>query len=150
MNTPQTAVIALGSNLDHPVRKSAGRAQAIDAHPQIAVQRISSLYRTAPVGYAGLQPDFINAVCLIDTTLSAQALLAALHDIEAASVAERSFANAPRTLNHDVIDYAHCRHSSDALHAAAPAGARRSFVMLPLAESPRLCAWQPRHSRRAG
>ena len=83
MNTPQTAVIALGSNLDNPAEKVQAALQAIAAHPQIAVQRISSLYRTAPVGYAD-QPDFINAVCLVDTTLSAQALLAALHDIESA------------------------------------------------------------------
>ena len=72
MNTPQTAVIALGSNLDNPAEKVQAALQAIDTHPQIAVQRISSLYRTAPVGYAD-QPDFINAVCLVDTTLSAQA-----------------------------------------------------------------------------
>jgi 2-amino-4-hydroxy-6-hydroxymethyldihydropteridine diphosphokinase len=61
MNTPQTAVIALGSNLDNPAEKVQAALQAIDTHPQIAVQRISSLYRTAPVGYAE-QPDFINAV----------------------------------------------------------------------------------------
>ena len=133
MNTPHTAVIALGSNLDHPSEKVQAALQAIDAHPQIAVQRISSLYRTAPVGYAD-QPDFINAVCLVDTTLSAQALLAALHDIEAAFGRERSFRNAPRTLDLDIIDYAHCRYSSDALTLPHPRAHERSFVMLPLAE----------------
>ena len=133
MNTPQTAVIALGSNLDNPAEKVQAALQAIAAHPQIAVQRTSSLYRTAPVGYAD-QPDFINAVCLVDTTLSAQALLAALHDIEAAFGRERSFRNAPRTLDLDIIDYAHCRHSSDALTLPHPRAHERSFVMLPLAE----------------
>ena len=135
MNTPQTAVIALGSNLDHPSEKVQAALQAIDAHPQIAVQRISSLYRTAPVGYAD-QPDFINAVCLVDTTLSAQALLAALHDIEAAFGRERSFRNAPRTLDLDIIDYAHCRYSSDALTLPHPRAHERSFVMLPRPKSP--------------
>ena len=50
MNTPQTAVIALGSNLDNPAEKVQAALQAIDTHPQIAVQRLSSLYRTPPVG----------------------------------------------------------------------------------------------------
>ena len=75
-----------------------------------------------------------NAVCLVDTTLSAQALLAALHDIEAAFGRERSFRNAPRTLDLDIIDYAHCRYSSDALTLPHPRAHERSFVMLPLAE----------------
>ena len=133
MNTPQTAVIALGSSLDNPAATAPAALHALAAHPPTPVQRISSLYRTAPVGYAD-QPAFLNAVCLVDTTLSAQALLAALHDIEAAFGRERSFRNAPRTLDLDIIDYAHCGHSSDALTLPHPRAHERSFVMLPLAE----------------
>ena len=127
------AYVALGANLDDPVTQVHAAFDALRGLPASRLLRTSSLYRTAPVGYAE-QPDFINAVCLIDTTLSAQALLAALHDIEAAFGRERSFRNAPRTLDLDIIDYAHCRHSSDALTLPHPRAHERSFVMLPLAE----------------
>ena len=127
------ALVALGANLAEPAVQVRAALAALSRLSGARLLRASSLYRTAPVGYAD-QPDFINAVCLVDTTLSAQALLAALHDIEAAFGRERSFRNAPRTLDLDIIDYAHCRHSSDALTLPHPRAHERSFVMLPLAE----------------
>ena len=62
----------------------------------------SSLYRTAPVGYAE-QPDFVNAVAQLETRLPAERLLAELQAIEAHHGRVRSFANAPRTLDLDLL-----------------------------------------------
>ena len=64
----------------------------------------SSLYRTAPVGYAD-QPDFVNAVAQLETGLPAERLLAELQEIEARHGRERSFPNAPRTLDLDLLLY---------------------------------------------
>ena len=100
----KTAVIALGSNLQNPASQVRAALQAVGGHPAIRINKISSLYVTAPVGYDD-QPDFINAVCAVETSLGAEELLAELNRIEAAFGRERSFRNAPRTLDLDIIDF---------------------------------------------
>ena len=81
---PQThfAVIALGSNLAEPARQVRAALSALEAHPQIQIEKTSSLYLTAPVGYDN-QPDFVNAVCSVRTSLDGVSLLAVLNRIEA-------------------------------------------------------------------
>ncbi|MCP2040398.1 2-amino-4-hydroxy-6-hydroxymethyldihydropteridine diphosphokinase [Neisseria sp. HSC-16F19] len=131
--TPVTAIIALGSNLAEPVAQIHAAVAAIDALPHTRVTAVSALYRTAPVGYTG-QPDFINAVLQAETALAAADLLAALHGIEQAAGRERSFRNAPRTLDLDIIDYGGQVHDSDTLQLPHPRAFERGFVMIPLAE----------------
>lgn len=133
MNPPKTAVIALGSNLQQPAEQVKAALAAIAAHPQIELQRASSLYITAPVGYAD-QPDFVNAVCIVETSLNGEALLDMLNQIEADFGRERTFRNAPRTLDLDIIDYHHEQNDSERLTLPHPRAHERSFVMLPLAE----------------
>ena len=67
----KTAVIALGSNLQNPASQVRAALQAVGGHPAIRINKISSLYVTAPVGYDD-QPDFINAVCAVETSLGAE------------------------------------------------------------------------------
>src|SRR6266404_4076403 len=76
------AYIGIGSNLEDPQTQV---AQAFDELARLARTRLSarsSLYRSAPLGYAA-QPDFINAVAELDTALGARELLAELQGIEA-------------------------------------------------------------------
>lgn len=127
------AIIALGSNLEQPVSQLQNALAALAAHPQVQVLAASSFYRTAPVGYAD-QPDFINAVALLSTDLPAAELLALLHQTEAAAGRVRSFRNAPRTLDLDLIDYAGQTLDSPALQLPHPRAHQRGFVMIPLAE----------------
>ena len=133
MQTLKTAVIALGSNLQNPAEQVQAAIAAIAAHPQIELQRTSSLYITTPVGYAD-QPDFVNAVCLVATSLGGEDLLAALNRIETEFGRERTFRNAPRTLDLDIIDYNHEQNGSERLTLPHPRAHERSFVMQPLAE----------------
>jgi len=98
-----TAVIAFGSNLENPTAPGQNGTAAVVALPQIGSLKSSSLYRTAPVGYAE-QPDFINAVALVETSYSAMELLQQLQQIEQQFGRQRSFRNAPRTLDLDIID----------------------------------------------
>lgn len=134
-----TAVIALGSNLQNPAGQVRAALAALAAHPHIRLIRASSLYATAPVGYTD-QPDFVNAVCIVETGLDGRSLLQALHRIEAAAGRERSFRNAPRTLDLDIIDYAGQVSANPELTLPHPRAAERSFVMLPLAEiAPEFC-----------
>ena len=61
---PHFAVIALGSNLANPVEQVRAALAELAAHPHIRLEKASSLYLTAPVGYDD-QPDFVNAVCAV-------------------------------------------------------------------------------------
>lgn len=127
------AVVALGSNLEQPAGQVAAALRTIAAHPQIRLLKSSSLYLSAPVGYAA-QPDFVNAVCALETTLGGAALLAELNRIEAEFGRERTFRNAPRTLDLDIIDYNGESSADPHLTLPHPRAHERSFVMLPLAE----------------
>ncbi|OFR07190.1 2-amino-4-hydroxy-6-hydroxymethyldihydropteridine pyrophosphokinase [Neisseria sp. HMSC055H02] len=132
---PQTqfAVIALGSNLAEPARQVRAALSVLEAHPQIQIEKTSSLYVTAPVGYDD-QPDFVNAVCSVRTSLDGVSLLAVLNRIEADFGRERTFRNAPRTLDLDIIDFDGISSNDPHLTLPHPRAHERSFVMKPLAE----------------
>ena len=106
---------------------------ALEAHPQIQIEKTSSLYVTAPVGYDD-QPDFVNAVCSVRTSLDGVSLLAVLNRIEADFGRERTFRNAPRTLDLDIIDFDGISSDDPHLTLPHPRAHERSFVMKPLAE----------------
>ena len=127
------AFIALGSNLQNPQAQVEQALQAIASTPQIKLINASSLYKTAPVGYDN-QPDFINAVAEIETDLSPLALLHTLFAIENQHGRERSFANAPRVLDLDVLLYEALVINTEELTLPHPRMHTRGFVMLPLAE----------------
>jgi 2-amino-4-hydroxy-6-hydroxymethyldihydropteridine diphosphokinase len=127
------AVIALGSNLENPVQQVEAALAAIAALPGVSLLRRSACYQTAPVGYAD-QPDFINAVCEVDTTLAPQALLAALLEVEQAFGRVRTFRNAPRVLDLDLLLVEGVVLDTDFLTLPHPRMHERAFVMLPLAD----------------
>jgi 2-amino-4-hydroxy-6-hydroxymethyldihydropteridine diphosphokinase len=130
---PRTACIALGANIGEPLRQIEAGFQALAALPGTRLQARSSLYRSAPVGYAD-QPDFINAVALIETTLEPHALLAALLAIERINGRVREFPNAPRTLDLDIVLYGDTVVHDSGLTIPHARMLERAFVMVPLAE----------------
>lgn len=131
--TPQRAFLALGSNLDAPAHRLLRAFAQIAATPGITLVRRSSLYRTAPVGFID-QPDFINAVVEVLTTLSPFDLLAAALSVEREQGRERDFLNAPRTLDVDVLLYADQHVDSASLTLPHPRAHERAFVLRPLLE----------------
>ena len=126
------ACVALGANLGDAVQSLRDALAALDAHPAVRVLRTSSFYRTAPVEASG--PDFINAVALVATTLTAPGLLAVLQDIEQAAGRLRPYRNAPRTLDLDLLTYGTARIDSPALTVPHPRMMERAFVLVPLHE----------------
>jgi 2-amino-4-hydroxy-6-hydroxymethyldihydropteridine diphosphokinase len=130
---PRTACIALGANIGEPLRQIEAGFNALAALPGTRLTARSSLYRSAPVGYAD-QPDFINAVALIDTTLEPHALLEALLAIERVNGRVREFPNAPRTLDLDIVLYGDTVIHDPGLTIPHARMLERAFVMLPLAE----------------
>ncbi len=143
--TPVTAYIALGANLEDPVVQVRAGLAALATLPDTQLLMQSSLYRTAPVGYAD-QPDFINAVAAVDTELSPRELLDALLAIELNHGRVRQFANAPRTLDLDVLLYDDVEVNESGLTIPHPRMHERAFVLAPLAEIAPLCEI-PGHGR---
>jgi 2-amino-4-hydroxy-6-hydroxymethyldihydropteridine diphosphokinase len=128
-----TAYVALGANLGDPAATVRAAFGALANLPESRVSRSSSLYRTAPVGLTD-QPDFINAVAELQTTLAPEALLDALFDIEQRFGRIRADKNGPRTLDLDLLLYDDQRIDLPHLTLPHPRLHLRAFVLQPLAE----------------
>jgi 2-amino-4-hydroxy-6-hydroxymethyldihydropteridine diphosphokinase len=127
------AYIGIGSNLEDPRAQVEGALGELAELPRSRLVARSSLYRSAPLGYAA-QPEFINAVARLDTELGAAELLAGLQAIEAEHGRRRSFANAPRSLDLDLLLFGDQRISRPQLTVPHPRMHERAFVLLPLIE----------------
>jgi len=122
------AVIALGSNIGNP-KENLDLALAL-LKEATDVKKVSSYYITKPVGYEE-QPDFVNAVCIIETELPAMELLNILHGIEKAMGRERTIKWGPRTLDLDIIQYGSLLSKSEELTLPHPRAHERKFVLEP-------------------
>ncbi|HET7364226.1 MAG TPA: 2-amino-4-hydroxy-6-hydroxymethyldihydropteridine diphosphokinase [Burkholderiales bacterium] len=127
------AYIGIGSNLEDPQTQVVHAFDELARLPHTRLSARSSLYRSAPLGYAA-QPDFINAVAGVDTALGARELLAELQAIEARHGRQRSFDNAPRTLDLDLLLYGDTRIDESHLVVPHPRMHERAFVLRPLLE----------------
>ena len=127
------AFVALGANLAEPVVQVRAAAAALADLPQSRLRHLSSLYRTAPVSIHG-QPDFINAVAELQTSLDAHALLAELLELETRFGRSRLFHHAPRTLDLDLLLFDEQTIASQSLNVPHPRLHLRAFVIVPLLE----------------
>jgi 2-amino-4-hydroxy-6-hydroxymethyldihydropteridine diphosphokinase len=127
------AFVGLGANLGEPRSQLEQAFIELDAIPHTRVVRTSSLYRTEPVGYAA-QPPFVNAVAQLETALPAERLLEELQAIEARHGRSRSFPNAPRTLDLDLLLFGKAVIQTPALEVPHPRMHERAFVLVPLLE----------------
>ena len=127
------AYVGIGANLDDPRTHVLDALRELDQLPHTRLVKRSSLYCSAPIGYA-TQPDFINAVAQLETGLPAERLLAELQEIEARHGRSRSFANAPRTLDLDLLLFGNSEMNTPALKIPHPRMHERAFVLAPLVE----------------
>jgi 2-amino-4-hydroxy-6-hydroxymethyldihydropteridine diphosphokinase len=131
--TQYVSYIGLGSNLGESVAQLRQALIDLDQLPGTHVLSQSSFYRSAPVGFLD-QPDFVNAAAKLSTSLTPQQLLAELLKIERRYGRERTFANAPRTLDLDVLLYGELQIDEPALTVPHPQMHKRAFVLQPLLE----------------
>jgi 2-amino-4-hydroxy-6-hydroxymethyldihydropteridine diphosphokinase len=127
------AFVGLGANLGEPQRQVQQAFRELDAIAHTRVVRTSSLYRSEPLGLAD-QPRFVNAVAQVETGLPAGRLLAELQAVEARHGRSRSFANAPRTLDLDLLLFGNAVLDVPGLKIPHPRMHERAFVLLPLLE----------------
>ena len=132
MPKPVVVYIGLGANLGDAratVMQAMGAIADIDG---VMLTRQSGLYVTSPVDSMG--PDYVNAVVEVMTLLNAGSLLAQLQAIEANFGRLRSYRNAPRTLDLDMLLYGNQRIDREDLTVPHPRMQQRAFVLVPLAE----------------
>ncbi|MGA8278737.1 MAG: 2-amino-4-hydroxy-6-hydroxymethyldihydropteridine diphosphokinase [Rhodanobacteraceae bacterium] len=129
------AYVALGSNLDDPAWQVRRALAALDGKlPGVRLLRHSHLYRSAPWGVLE-QPDFVNAVAELATSLSPRRLLDALLRIEREQGRERIGERwGPRLIDLDLLLHGNLTCNEPGLHLPHPRLAERAFVLVPLAE----------------
>ena len=124
------AVLALGSNLGDRNDILQGGADAIAGLPEVRLTAASPVYETVPVG-GPPQPDYLNAVLLVETSLPSLELLGCLHEIEAGFDRVRLVRWGPRTLDIDIITVAGERSDNPELTLPHPRAHERAFVLAP-------------------
>lgn len=123
-------VLALGSNLGDRLANLQGGVDALCARPGLLDVQVSPVYETAPVG-GPAQPDYLNAVLVATTTLSAQAVLDRSQEAEGALGRVRGQRWGPRTLDVDVIVYGTEVSDDPELTLPHPRAHERAFVLAP-------------------
>jgi len=128
--TRRRAVLAVGSNLGDRLGTLQACVVAIGRLPDTDVLAISPVYETDPVG-GPAQPDYLNAVLVVETGLRPGELLDAAHAIEAEFGRVRAERFGPRTLDIDIISYAGEVRADPVLTLPHPRAHERAFVLRP-------------------
>ena len=132
MHPIRRAVISIGSNLGERRNNLQGAVDTLADTPEVWVTGVSPVYETEPVDAPEGSKDFLNAIVLLDTTLSARTLLERAHAVESAYGRERDGEpNAPRTLDVDLIVVGDRRADEEDLVLPHPRAAERAFVLVP-------------------
>jgi len=130
--------IGLGSNLDDPETQVRQALCELNRLPHSALRVHSQLYRTPPLVGPGVpdgQPDYCNAVALMDTALPPEALLDALQALEQQHGRQQCEVRwGPRPLDLDILFYGNEQWNNPRLQLPHPNLAQREFVLVPLAE----------------
>lgn len=124
------AFIALGSNLEQPVKQLIHAISALDELPDTHVLRASQMYANPPMGPQD-QPDYVNAVVLISTRLTPSALLEALKGLEQTAGRLSTRVWGARVLDLDILTYGEMTLNTPTLTIPHPGIAERRFVLAP-------------------
>lgn len=127
------AYLGIGSNLGERLAYLQLAVDELAAADGVTVVGVSPVYETAPVG-GPEQPDYLNAVVAVDTTLTAHELLRVAHAVETEAERVRSVRWGPRTLDVDVLLVGDERIDDPDLVVPHPRMAERAFVVVPLAD----------------
>jgi 2-amino-4-hydroxy-6-hydroxymethyldihydropteridine diphosphokinase len=124
-------VLALGSNMGERFNNLQGAVATLADTPDVVVVGVSPVYETTPVGGPEDARDYLNAVVIVDTTLSAHTMLERCLAVEDAYGRERSEPGAPRTLDVDLIVLGERMADDDELKLPHPRAQERAFVLKP-------------------
>lgn len=125
--------VGLGSNLEHPLQQLQQACHELAGIDQTYLIRCSRFYRSSPMGPVE-QPDYINAVAELSTSLSPWQLLDELQSLEARHHRVREIRWGPRTLDLDILLYGQDQIAEQRLIIPHPGLCERNFVLYPLVE----------------
>jgi dihydroneopterin aldolase/2-amino-4-hydroxy-6-hydroxymethyldihydropteridine diphosphokinase len=128
-----TVDLSLGANLGDRLDTLREAVRQISDHPQIEQLAVSSVYETTPVGLVD-QPDFLNLVLRIRTTLDPFALLSVCQQIESQLGRQRTVRWGPRTIDIDLLTFGSMVSAAPDLTLPHPRMQDRDFVQIPLNE----------------
>ena len=126
------AYLGVGSNLGDRLAFLQSAVDGLAATVGIEVVAVSAVYETDPVGPE--QPEYLNAVVAVDTTLPARSLLEVGQGLEAEAHRIRGERWGPRTLDVDVLLYGDARIDEPDLVVPHPRWHERNFVLAPLTD----------------
>lgn len=127
------AILGIGTNIGDRMQNLRAALDSLAKLPGTKIIKVSSVYETKPWGYAD-QDNFFNLCVIVDTALSPHALLGACLGIEAAIGRVRTFKNAPRVIDIDLLLYEDREINTEELTLPHPFIRQRSFVLVPLHE----------------
>ena len=128
-----TAYIGLGGNVGDVFANMKTAIKSLNEHPKISVKSISNVYKTPPWGIED-QDWFLNACASVETSLSAQELLAACLEAEKMLKRVRNLRWGPRTIDLDVLVFGEEVIAEDNLQVPHPRIQERAFVLMPIAD----------------
>jgi len=125
--------LGLGSNLGDRRKNIDSALELIDGTFRTSVKKVSSLYETEPVGYTD-QPDFLNAVALVETERKPEEFMSDLLEVEHEMGRIRNVRWGPRVIDIDILMFDDLEMDTPGLTLPHPRMAERAFVLAPLAE----------------
>lgn len=131
MSTLRRAVLSIGSNEGDRLAYLQAAVDSLADTPQTDVVAVSPVYETDPVGGPD-QPDYLNAVVVVETVLSARTLLERAHAVEAAYDRVRGGEQwGPRTLDVDLVVLGDVEVDEESVRVPHPRAHERAFVLVP-------------------
>jgi 2-amino-4-hydroxy-6-hydroxymethyldihydropteridine diphosphokinase len=127
------AYLGIGSNLGDRLAYLQVAVDELGSADGVTVVGVSPVYETAPVG-GPEQPDYLNAVVAVDTTLTPHELLRVAQAVETEAERVRTVRWGPRTLDVDVLLVGDAHIATPDLVVPHPRLAERAFVVVPLAD----------------
>jgi 2-amino-4-hydroxy-6-hydroxymethyldihydropteridine diphosphokinase len=129
----QAVYLSLGSNVGDREQYLKKAIKQLSGHPEIELERVSSIYETDPVGYTD-QGSFLNLAVEIRTSLTPQTLLRQCLQVEKDLGREREFRWGPRIIDLDILLYNQENIETEELIVPHPRMHERAFVLVPLTE----------------
>ncbi len=125
------ATIGIGGNLGDVLRRFEHLFIFLQRDPRIKIEEIGPILKNPPFGFLE-QDDFLNSVIVIKTSLTPYALLRLMLRTEKHFGRKRSFANAPRTLDLDILFFDTMKIDKDNLQIPHPHWQERESVYIPM------------------
>lgn len=126
-------LLGLGSNMGDREDNLSRVLHLLESNGSVRIEKVSSIYETTPFGLKD-QPDFLNMVISINTSLSPKELLDLCQKVENSLGRTRTLRWGPRVIDIDILLFDDARIENDTLTLPHPGIADRAFVLIPLAE----------------